>query len=309
MSNIPALSKPSDASGGMRPKGWRKPVPKLIPDPPKRHHTLSRSSSFRHLTLLPSNEPQPPMPDNWRENIDRAVGKVYRVERPSSPTPPNGSHTDVSASECGVVSRDVTSSTRRRGSRGEEKALPTLPDTRGTQRLSDAVSTLTESTTSTSVEPSADHPMDASTRPSSSKNDQAAVLLQTPPPAPEPERAHVADDRQFYGPSDAQYRIVYPQGLNCSKLDVTRRHVAVFPILPRNTTDRDNMSAELTAFETLEDARSVRHPYTSSVMLDKMVRAQDRPCSTGTNYGCMQCGHIFRGFVRRRARSTTRVNC
>ena len=87
---------------------------------------------------------------------------------------------------------------------------------------------------------------------------------------------------------------VYPQGLNCSKLDVTRRHVAVFPSLPRNTASRDNVSADLTVLETLEDCRSVRHPYASSVMLDK-VGLQVAPRFSDTHepdadMGCVSCG-------------------
>lgn len=135
---------------------------------------------------------------------------------------------------------------------------------------------------------------------------------QTRPVKPEFEKrgTQVSDDRQFY---DAQYRIVrsstipvsdcllttlfeqvYPQGLNCSKLDVTRRHVAVYPSLPRTTADRDNVSADLTALETLDDGRSVRHPYSSSVMLDKVVRhAEPRRSDThalDADMGCMGCG-------------------
>ncbi|KAI0773449.1 hypothetical protein BC629DRAFT_724272 [Irpex lacteus] len=124
MSARTSISKPLDASGGMRPKGWRKPVPKLIPDPPKRHNSVSRSSSFRHLVLLPTNEPQPPMPDNWKENIDKALGKGSRVERIRSPMPPHHSRTDVSILESGASRADVSTSTRRHRRRGEEKALP-----------------------------------------------------------------------------------------------------------------------------------------------------------------------------------------
>ncbi|KAI0092007.1 hypothetical protein BDY19DRAFT_573736 [Irpex rosettiformis] len=303
------ISKPLDASGGMRPRGWRKPVPKLIPDPPKRHNSLSRSSSFRHLMLPNTNEPQPPMPDNWKETIDKALSKS-RVQRPRNPRPPHHAQMDVNTVKCGATTGSISSSTRQQ-SRGEEKALPMLPATHAIERQSDAGSTLTESTTSTTVELSTEFPPTTSVRSSSLFHGEQVTLPQTPPPAPEPEKrgAQAVDDRRFY---DAQYRIVYPQGLNCSKLDVTRRHVAVFPSLPRNTVDRDNVSADLTAFEYPDDGHSVRHPYASSVMLDKVVQQAGPPFSDthvpDADIGCMSCvGFIFRGFVRRRMGSTSRV--
>jgi hypothetical protein len=77
-----------------------------------------------HVALVFTFVPQ--MPDNWREVIDRATRKPSHVERPGRPLPRASSRTDVSAPECGAAPKDVSSVPRRRGSRGEEKALPTV---------------------------------------------------------------------------------------------------------------------------------------------------------------------------------------
>ncbi|KAI0347250.1 hypothetical protein BDW22DRAFT_1425305 [Trametopsis cervina] len=305
MSRPSTPQKPLDALGAKRPSPWRKPVPNLIPDPPKRHHSISRASSFRHLTLLPSNEPQPPMPSNYQEIIDMHTGTQQRVERPASPTPPHGSQEDVSAPQGGAPSTRTQASTRVRRPRREDKALPTLPDARSDRRLSDAGST---STTSTRVEPSPEPVADAWTRSPRATTSRLADVPQPRPAGPQEEQrdAHTSVDAEFFhGP----YNIVYPSNLNSSKLEVTRRHVAVFPTLPRYKRDNDNVSTDMTAMETLDDARSERHPYASSVMLGKVegpppVRELPHVTEPEDDLGCMHCvNHIFRRLFPRRVGS------
>lgn len=44
-----------------RHQGWRKPVPKFIPDPPKQHSLLSNASALRRMALLTSGDERPPV--------------------------------------------------------------------------------------------------------------------------------------------------------------------------------------------------------------------------------------------------------
>ncbi|KAI0771585.1 hypothetical protein BD413DRAFT_57884 [Trametes elegans] len=70
--------------------GWRKPVPKLSPDPSVNSARPSRSA-LRRLSLTIVNKDMPPLPTDWRESIETALKKERRygiyVSPPPSPPP------------------------------------------------------------------------------------------------------------------------------------------------------------------------------------------------------------------------------
>lgn len=126
-----------------RHQGWRKPVPQYVPDPPKKSSLLANSSALRRMALLTSGDERPPvsrracianvrahrisqLPANWRENIEKVVGKeTLDVERPSSPTPDSVSKLEQASSRGVTKPKPSLASSKSRA----EKALPKVrPD-------------------------------------------------------------------------------------------------------------------------------------------------------------------------------------
>lgn len=122
-------------------QGWRKPVPKYIPDPPKRQSSLlSNTSALRRMALFASGDDHPPvstrpsdvahavahvkhqLPDNWKEKIETALEQEQLdVERPASPTPGCGRKQRTVFRNGVTLSEDPAEKRKR-----EEKALPVV---------------------------------------------------------------------------------------------------------------------------------------------------------------------------------------
>ncbi|KAI0940014.1 hypothetical protein AcV5_001235 [Taiwanofungus camphoratus] len=60
-----------------RKMGWRKPVPKFIPELPS-SSTVLNTSSFKRLSFASTNKDVPPLPVDWRETIERALNSDKR---------------------------------------------------------------------------------------------------------------------------------------------------------------------------------------------------------------------------------------
>ncbi|KAI0638148.1 hypothetical protein C8Q77DRAFT_413333 [Trametes polyzona] len=78
-----------------RNMGWRKPVPKLSPDPSISSSQRPSRSALRRLSLTIVNKDVPPLPTDWRESIETALKREKRhavylsppSTRPPSPPP------------------------------------------------------------------------------------------------------------------------------------------------------------------------------------------------------------------------------
>ncbi|KAH9853513.1 hypothetical protein C2E23DRAFT_108413 [Lenzites betulinus] len=75
-----------------RNMGWRKPVPKLAPEPSGNAQRPSRTA-LRRLSLTIVNKDVPPLPTDWRESIDNVLKRdkrhaVYLSTSSSPPSPP-----------------------------------------------------------------------------------------------------------------------------------------------------------------------------------------------------------------------------
>ncbi|KAI9001052.1 hypothetical protein BD414DRAFT_20934 [Trametes punicea] len=73
-----------------RNMGWRKPVPKLSPEPSMNSSRQSQSA-LRRLSLTIINKDVPPLPADWRESVESALKKEKRyavyISPPPSPPP------------------------------------------------------------------------------------------------------------------------------------------------------------------------------------------------------------------------------
>ncbi|OSD04208.1 hypothetical protein PYCCODRAFT_132044 [Trametes coccinea BRFM310] len=73
-----------------RNMGWRKPVPRLTPEPSISSQRHSRSA-LRRLSLTIVNKDVPPLPTDWRESLDCVVQEQRRyavyISPPPSPPP------------------------------------------------------------------------------------------------------------------------------------------------------------------------------------------------------------------------------
>ncbi|THG95483.1 hypothetical protein EW026_g6181 [Hermanssonia centrifuga] len=96
-----SLASFQDATGGrLKDRVRRKPVPKYLPDPPRKHSSPSPPSPFRQLTALANaniHKDHPPLPDDWQQTIAKALDMERHVERPAAPTPDIESEVDVEA--------------------------------------------------------------------------------------------------------------------------------------------------------------------------------------------------------------------
>ncbi|KIP10716.1 hypothetical protein PHLGIDRAFT_210185 [Phlebiopsis gigantea 11061_1 CR5-6] len=254
-------------------QGWRKPVPKFIPDPPKRQSSLlANSSALRRMALFTSGEERPPLPSDWKENIDRALGREqFYVERPSSPTPDAGANIVMREHSSGTLS-NVSIQRLQRG----EKALPMVPKPHEAKRHSDTDSTLAGSIQSMKLEAS-----DKCGSTSSAKSLQhgrarslpTITRASTPPLLPariNNERRHTDGEYQWeqvYRQADATYRIVYPRTEKEASHRQNWRHAAVFPVFPGSNTD---VSIDVTAVDSTEDVRSLSNRYPSTAVPSTM---------------------------------------
>lgn len=64
-------------------QGWRKPVPKFIPDPPKRQSLLSNSSALRRMALLTSGDDRPPVSPHKYATLHTAAHVFFSSCRPT----------------------------------------------------------------------------------------------------------------------------------------------------------------------------------------------------------------------------------
>ncbi|OJT04149.1 hypothetical protein TRAPUB_5194 [Trametes pubescens] len=67
--------------------GWRKPVPRLTPEPSINSPRPSRSG-LRRLSMNIVNKDMPPLPVDWRESIDTALKRQKRHAMYFSPPSP-----------------------------------------------------------------------------------------------------------------------------------------------------------------------------------------------------------------------------
>ncbi|KAI9063287.1 hypothetical protein FKP32DRAFT_1592735 [Trametes sanguinea] len=78
------------AMSPQRNMGWRKPVPRLTPEPSINSQRHSRSA-IRRFSLTIVNKDVPPLPSDWRESIEYAVKEERRyavyISPPPSPPP------------------------------------------------------------------------------------------------------------------------------------------------------------------------------------------------------------------------------
>ncbi|GJE84215.1 hypothetical protein PsYK624_002910 [Phanerochaete sordida] len=287
-----------------RHQGWRKPVPQYVPDPPKKPSLLANTSALRRMALLTSGDEQPPLPANWRENIEKALGyETLDVERPGSPTPESVSSLEqASSSNHGVTkTRANLASSKLR----VEKALPKVPCLEANLQ-SDCGSTLAGSTRSMKLETS-ERPSVRSAHSRTRSLPSAQIKEQsTPPPLP---AFHITrrgeDPTGLYGAYNAPYCIVYPRGLGTNSIDTTRRHVAVFPVFSGSTTD---LSVNATVVDSREDVRSTCNLRNSSSIpsilkpgASPVLRADEKCKSIDTLVGqrpsglCQRVKHAFRG--------------
>lgn len=230
---------------------WRKPVPQYVPDPPKKPSLLANSSALRRMALLTSGDDRPPLPTDWRENIENAQRKeTLDVERPSSPTPDSTSNFERASSHGVTKSKGKLPSSKLR----VEKALPKVPGLEANLQ-SDCGAAGAASTKSMKLQTAEQ----SSLKTTHSHRAQSMPSIKSQSSTPPPpafntiRRGEGANAAGPQGVNNTPYCIVYPRGLGTNSIDKTRRHVAVFPVSSGSNTD---LSVNATVVDSREDVRS-----------------------------------------------------